>query len=156
MREKLEEKSIRKSGLYSTWRWMRQRCRDKNAANYRRYWAKWIKVCKEWQESFEVFYNDMIDSHKPWLELDRIDNLKDYCKDNCRWATRKQQNNHASSNHKITYKWRTQNMSQWAGELWIHYDLIRWRLKRWWSVTNTFEIPTLKWISKEFYLTNNQ
>ena len=49
------------------------------------YGAKGIKVCKEW-EKFENFLADMGEC-PDGLQIDRIINDGDYCKDNCRWTT---------------------------------------------------------------------
>lgn len=54
------------------------------------YKEKGISVCSEWVESFDNFYKDM--GEKPeGLTLERIDNLKGYYKENCRWDTRSRQ-----------------------------------------------------------------
>jgi len=42
----------------------------------------------------------MHETHKDGLQLDRIDNDGDYTKDNCRWVTLKENQQHKS----ITYK----------------------------------------------------
>jgi hypothetical protein len=58
--------------------------------NYHRYKKNNITVCKEWKD-FETFKKDMGPKPTPTHTLDRIDNNKGYHKDNCRWATPKQQ-----------------------------------------------------------------
>lgn len=68
---------------------MRHRCLGKTRRNYEHYFLKGITVCKEWSE-YETFLSDMGEPGDG-QELDRIDNLKGYSKDNCRWVTRSQQ-----------------------------------------------------------------
>lgn len=81
---------------YKSWKNMRQRCRNK--AN-RWYGKRGITVCDEWENSFRAFYRDM--GEKPeGLTLDRIDNDKGYCKENCRWASPSVQ-----STNKRKYRW---------------------------------------------------
>ena len=96
-----------KNRLYSIWLGMRQRCYYKKSPSYKRYGGRSIGVCKKWQK-FENFFADMAVAHERHFSehgwgnttLDRIDNDKDYCKSNCRWATRKQQWENSRSNKK--------------------------------------------------------
>lgn len=68
---------------------MRGRCNTTTSTSYNLYGARGIKVCPEW-DNFWVFLDDM--GEKPeGTTLDRIDPDGDYCKENCRWATAKQQ-----------------------------------------------------------------
>lgn len=56
-----------------------------------------IEVCERWRESFVNFLEDMGECPKG-LTIDRIENTKGYGPENCRWATRKenQRNRNAS------------------------------------------------------------
>lgn len=73
---------------YSAWRGMLDRCSEKYHFN-EYYFKKGIKVCDRWLK-FEFFFEDM--GLKPdGLSLDRIDGSLGYSKENCRWASSKQQ-----------------------------------------------------------------
>lgn len=89
--------------LYSTWKSMRTRCTNSNTHNYKYYGGRGIKVFREW-EDFWVFVKDMYPSHKEGLTLDRIDNDGNYCKENCRWATKSEQNNNQTKSLEIFYE----------------------------------------------------
>lgn len=75
--------------LYRIWKAMKQRCTNPNAANYRWYGGKGIKVCVEWENDFDVFLAwALAHGYADGLELDRKDSDQDYSPANCRWLTK--------------------------------------------------------------------
>lgn len=90
------------SKTYNTWRNMLSRCRYKKDKAYRWYGAKGIKVDKKWN-TYLGFLEDM--GERPeGMTLDRIDSNGNYCKDNYRWATAKQQANNRVYKRKLDLK----------------------------------------------------
>ena len=102
---RLKETHAPKHGMsntptYHTWENMISRCKKGSAQNKNCISSySNISVCKEW-EIFENFYKDM--GIKPDKKsIDRINGKMGYFKNNCRWATRKEQQNNLRSNVKI-------------------------------------------------------
>ena len=80
----------KKHPLYNTWTAMRERCNCPSNKMYKYYGERGITVCERWDD-FTVFVSDM--GNRPaGTSLDRIDNSKGYSHDNCKWATRVEQN----------------------------------------------------------------
>lgn len=118
-----------KTGVYNAWHSMKARCYNPTNHNYSRYGGRGISVCKEWKDTFESFYKWAISNgYRQGLTLDRIDNDGNYCPGNCRWATTKMQNNNRGVSINITYKGKTQNLSEWCKELGLPYIRIWQRL----------------------------
>ena len=88
--------------IYSIWSNMRNRCLNPAYKKYHAYGGRGIKISKDW-DSFEVFFKDM-GLQPEGMTLDRIDVNGDYCKENCRWATQKEQQNNRRDNVILEYE----------------------------------------------------
>ncbi len=75
---------------YRSWQMMKNRVLNPKAEDYAYYGGRGIKVCKSWL-TFDGFLADMGRRPTPNHTLERGDPDGDYEKDNCCWATRKQQ-----------------------------------------------------------------
>lgn len=137
MTKKFRTHGMAKTTEYKSWANMKNRCLNKNLDCYKYYGGRGIKVCDEWKNSFETFYKDMGDKPKG-TNIDRIDNNGNYCKENCRWATRKEQMRNTRRNKMITYRKETMSLAEWAERLSINYPMLWQRLKRGWSIEKTF------------------
>lgn len=87
---------IRHKDAYVSWMSAKGRCNNPSNKDYARYGKRGISMSIEWQLDFKKFLFDMgdppLDKHTgERLSLDRIDTNKGYCKENCKWSTRSEQ-----------------------------------------------------------------
>ena len=107
------------TSVYDSWCHMKTRCDKKRGKDYKNYGGRGITYSKDW-EKFENFYRDMGD--KPsGMTLERIDNNGNYCKENCKWATRSEQNNNTRHCKFYTYKGKRYSMKNLAREIQVNY-----------------------------------
>lgn len=131
--------------LHRIWHSMYCRCYYSSTNQYKNYGGKGIKVCDEWKhiEGFINFYNWAINNgYSDELTLDRIDNEKDYCPENCRWSTPKFQSNHKTNNIIYIFNGKTQTAKQWCEEYGIKHATFNDRLKRGWTLEQALTIST--------------
>lgn len=126
---------------YTSWRGMVERCNNPKNSKYSYYGGKGIKIDSRWL-IFKNFYEDMGIRPSKNHTIDRIDCNKDYYKENCRWATRKEQTENRSSTYRIKYKNKTKTLSEWADILKIKYGTLRDRIEKLkWSIEEAFNKP---------------
>ena len=121
----LEKHGQYKHPAYTSWRSMINRCTNKNAADYKRYGEIGIKVCSRWL-SVENFIEDMGSPPTDAHTIDRINPHKGYNKENCRWATRKEQ----ARNKRNTLIVDGVPLSKWAEDNNIPYMTAFGRFRR--------------------------
>lgn len=103
--------------LYKIYQQMIARCYKEYSSKYSTYGARGINVCDEWlgENGFVNFYNWAMDNgYRDNLTIDRKDNNGNYCPQNCRWATAKEQANNTRSTVFLTYRGETKSASEWA------------------------------------------
>ncbi len=128
------------SRVYNTWEHIIARCNNPKIQNYKRYGGRGITVCKRWLK----FINFLKDMGEPptGYSIDRIDNNKGYCKKNCKWSTRKEQQRNTRNNRLLTFCGQTKCLIEWSEYLNIKYKTLAARLDRFhWSIEKTLSTP---------------
>ncbi len=121
--------------LYKIWLNMKSRCFNPNTKMFNRYGGRGITMCCEWKNNFQAFYDWAVSNgYADNLTIDRIDVNGNYCPENCRWATMKEQGNNTTKNHIIEFNGETHTLSEWAELLGIHAHTLSNRIHRGWAI----------------------
>ncbi len=118
---------------YISWSNMIQRCDNKKNPGYPNYGGRGISYSHRWID-FQNFLSDM-GCRPPGMSLGRIDNDEDYCKSNCRWETRTEQNRNRRSIKMIKFRGETRPMWEWAKVLGVRYGTIKQQVHRHGKIT---------------------
>jgi hypothetical protein len=125
---------------YSMWNSMMNRCSNPKNKSYARYGGRGIKVCNDWH-TYENFLKDMGRCPSDEYSLDRIDNSKGYSKENCRWATAKDQARNRRSTVYATAFNQTKAVAEWAEIYGMKYHTLRRRILVGMSVEDALTKP---------------
>lgn len=94
--------------IFNKWKYMRRRCSSPSAHNYKWYGGRGIRVCDEWEHSFQAFYDwAMANGYDDSLSIERIDVNGNYEPSNCTWIPMRDQakNKQNSKKYKEGYKY---------------------------------------------------
>lgn len=87
----LKKHGLCKTKIYQKWEDIKKLCNCPTRKNYKYFGAKGIKVCEEWNNNFEAFYEWVEKTRSDEsLVLDRIDKNGDFSPENCTWVTKEQ------------------------------------------------------------------
>lgn len=126
---------------YNTWASMLDRCYNPNNDQFEDYGARGITVCERWHE-YANFFEDMGNKPTPKHTIERIDNDGNYCPENCKWDTRKNQNRNKRNNRILTVQGITGCMIELCEHFGISIQTASARLNGMgWSVEDTFLTP---------------
>jgi hypothetical protein len=124
-----------KTAEHKIWQGIVSRCTIPSASGYANYGGRGIEVCERWlgESGFTNFLSDMGQRPTQDLSIERIDNNKDYSPDNCRWATRLEQNRNSRHNVVLNIDGLQLPVTVWAERSQTKVATIRDRLRRGWS-----------------------
>ena len=131
------------SRLYNIWCGMKCRCENKN---YEHYGKRGISVCDEWKNSFISFRDwAMQNGYTENLTIDRVDVNGNYCPENCRWVTQKEQMSNTTRNIKVTINGITKCVAEWCEEYGILQTTVYQRVTNFgWNYHDAIITPTRK------------
>lgn len=130
--------------IHRVWNTMIERCYNPNKNQFYLYGGRGIKVCKEWLcdngnvKAFSNFYewaikngykDEVLSNGINKYTIDRIDSDGDYCPENCRWITNKEQQNNKRADKLFTYNGEIKTIKQWLKKYFVkcqdYYTLLR-------------------------------
>ncbi len=129
------------SALYDVWRGMKTRCLNAENVAYSNYGGRGIKLCEDWENSYESFMNwSMENGYQNGMSIDRIDNDGGYNPQNCRWTSSKEQANSRRTNRVIEYNGESHTLTQWAEILHINPKTLFSRIYSGWSIDRALSV----------------
>lgn len=131
---------MRYSKEYTAWSHMKDRCLNPKNKRYADYGGRGITVCERWM-SFENFFEDMGLAPSKNLTLERVENEDGYYKENCKWATAKEQVINRRGIKKYEYGGKSLTVSDWAKELDVNKSAISRRLAKGISMADILSNP---------------
>mgnify|MGYP001581889943 CR=1 FL=1 len=120
-----------KNSFYDIYHSIKNRCEYPRNKFYKNYGGRGIKCL--WN-SFEEFKQDMYSSYDNKLDIDRIDNNGNYCKENCRWVSRKENMRNTRANVIIEFSGEKHCLTEWAENLGLKVGTLWSRIDRGWSI----------------------
>lgn len=133
-----------KTAEFNIWKTMIQRCHNPKCKAFKDYGGRGITVCPEWISNAARFLADMGPRPDANYSIHRIDNDKGYSKENCRWATKTEQQNGMRSNVVLEMNGMKMTAPEWGRKLGVRSHIIRNRIRSGWTVERTLTEPVKK------------
>jgi hypothetical protein len=123
------------------WWNIQERCYLSCHQSFKDYGGRGIEMCKEWKDSFEAFFRDMGKAPSEKHSINRINNDGNYCKENCRWATPKEQGRNKRNNKRINFLGKDVCISEVVEEFKVPRARVCGRLDGGWSPLEAICVP---------------
>ena len=125
--------------LETIFRGMKDRCYSEKDKAYRWYGGKGIKICEEWLNDPMRFEDWAINNgYNDNLTIDRIEEDKNYCPENCRWILRKDNSKYKSTTSLINVDGEIHTGKDWARKLGLSENIINLYVRKY-GLNNTIE-----------------
>ena len=121
-RERVTKHGHRNSRIYRIYAGMKSRTNNPNSPEYKNYGGRGIRICEEWEKSFNAFYEWALkNGYSDNLSIDRIDVNGNYEPSNCRWSTSSEQMNNTRRTIFLTYRGQTRPIKEWATRMGVNH-----------------------------------
>lgn len=119
-----------KAREWKIWTGMRKRCENPRYKGFMDYGGRGITICDRWKD-YRNFIEDM-GPCPPGFTLERKDNEQGYSKENCKWATPKEQARNRRNTHLIEINGTSKPVATWAEESGLNRGTIIRRAGKGW------------------------
>lgn len=140
------------------WRAMKVRCYDIHNKDYKNYGERGIQICDEWLHNPLLFEEwSLNNGYTDELTIDRIDSDNNYCPENCRWVTLRDNAKYKSTTRLINVDGVIHTGRDWARVLGLGLNMINKYVQKY-GLDDTIEFirrfqsnPTLQPAHKQSY-----
>lgn len=140
LRKRATTHGLTKTRIYKIWRGMIDRCYFSSHKFYKNYGGRGIRMCDEWHYDFKSFYDwaysNGYEENAPRgkCTIDRIDNNGNYCPENCRFISNKEQLNNTTVVKKFLYNNKIMTLNELSEISGLSKMCIYKRLERGWTL----------------------
>ena len=129
---------LTKTTEYMSWSKIKSECYNTSFDRYPKIGGIGIKVCDEWLNSFETFLSDMGNRPSSKFKLKRIDALKNFNKENCRWVELILKPKLKKEKLMVSYNNVVLSIDEWSLKYNIEVSILKKRIKRGWPLDKVF------------------
>jgi hypothetical protein len=120
---------------------MLHRCYNPKHPQFHDYGGRGIEVCERWRASAVNFLEDMGKRPTKLHTLDRIDNEIGYSSQNCRWATRQEQQRNRRVSVFVVHDAQRRCLAEWAEITGLPATVIGMRVRSGWTAKEALTVP---------------
>lgn len=114
-------KPNRNTEIYLKWCGMKSRCHNQNEKSFEYYGGRGIRVCKEWLDDFDSFYDWSIkNGWQKGYSIERINVNGNYCPENCEWIQLLDQAKNKTNTIYAELNGERKRLLEWCEELGIN------------------------------------
>lgn len=133
--------NLKTSRTYRIWYAMRGRCLYPRHHAFYRYGGRGISIDPRWS-NFLLFLEDMGHPPSELHTIDRINNDGNYCKGNCKWSTKQEQNKNKSNLYQIKTGNETMSLADACLKAGLPYQSVYKRIRTYgWAIDKALSTP---------------